>query len=525
MICLRPLVAAGTLLALWLGANRSLVAQSGAADRDQLAVDVVRLNDGIELRGIVLKSPSGGTVTLAARSAWLQQHAPRRLERQQAITSPTRRTLYESLIPRIDNWLKELPSSLPQGPAQAPAAAVVNRAASDDSASTQELLRLLTDERQNHRQTLQQLERFAAADATARARQQAYRQLIARLDRWIAEIERNGTPSDLSPIEVAGSHPPAATSSQRLIDLLQKERDEFQTLLHDDATDGTPVDTIVQIEVPRREIEALQPCSLPRRRIGFLALQQELSDVETRPADELQQALTKAGLSAANVVIDGSLLAPVATPPDDREWAARRAVYEFQFGNRLEFQGTGNLIVRTGENAPRPQMAELLQGVLQEQLSFAVGDLLNDPALGLGNIKLGDAESWKSQAIRIAEQEHTRGFRVTRTQPDVNRRQVKVEDQFVACMPDGTWEAIWSDAQIKSSLDVADGDIDRILQDPQVSQALQLTKLLGLGGQGNINLAIRMGAATMAAQQAANDAFYEWRELHTARLDGPPLEW
>ena len=61
------------------------------------------------------------------------------------------------------------------------------------------------------------------------------------------------------------------------------------------------------------------------------------------------------------------------------EWAARRAVYEYQFLRRLDFQGTGDLVVQTGENAPPPNMAELMQGILNQQTSLALGDLLDEP--------------------------------------------------------------------------------------------------------------------------------------------------
>jgi len=48
-------------------------------------------------------------------------------------------------------------------------------------------------------------------------------------------------------------------------------------------------------------------------------------------------------------------------------------------------------------------------------------------------------------------------------------------------------------------------------------------KALGFGADDLVNQAIRVGAATMAAQSAADARFFEFRDRYVKRLDGPVL--
>jgi hypothetical protein len=40
-----------------------------------------------------------------------------------------------------------------------------------------------------------------------------------------------------------------------------------------------------------------------------------------------------------------------------------------------------------------------------------------------------------------------------------------------------------------------------------------------------VETAVRFGAATMEAQQRADDRFYAFKDRYTEKLDGPPLRW
>ena len=56
-----------------------------------------------------------------------------------------------------------------------------------------------------------------------------------------------------------------------------------------------------------------------------------------------------------------------------------------------------------------------------------------------------------------------------------------------------------------------------------MKQALDKVKSLNLGADDQIDQAIRFGAATMAAQQATDARFFEFRDRYLKHLDGPPL--
>jgi hypothetical protein len=105
----------------------------------------------------------------------------------------------------------------------------------------------------------------------------------------------------------------------------------------------------------------------------------------------------------------------------------------------------------------------------------------------------------------------------------VANRTVTVEDRFVAQMPDGTWETIHITSE------TLDGTVERkdlearIREDGQVNEVLKLVEGLGLGGQ--IDTAVRFGAATMEAQQTSSARFLEFTDRYSQRLDGPALKW
>ena len=63
----------------------------------------------------------------------------------------------------------------------------------------------------------------------------------------------------------------------------------------------------------------------------------------------------------------------------------------------------------------------------------------------------------------------------------------------------------------------------RIQDDPQVKQVLELTRQLGLTAEGQIQQAIRFGAATMTAQQACDREFAAFRDIYQSSLVRPPL--
>ncbi len=62
-----------------------------------------------------------------------------------------------------------------------------------------------------------------------------------------------------------------------------------------------------------------------------------------------------------------------------------------------------------------------------------------------------------------------------------------------------------------------------IADDPQVKSALGTLQSLRAAADDQVRQAIRMGAATMAAQQAVDSRFFAFEGPLLQHLDGPPL--
>jgi hypothetical protein len=244
-----------------------------------------------------------------------------------------------------------------------------------------------------------------------------------------------------------------------------------------------------------------------------------LPSVETRSAASLLKELTGMRLDPAVEQVDLSDRMPIRRQ-SDAEWAARQALVEYQYRKPLDFQGTGDLVFRTGAKAP--PAGELLTSMLKDQLAGQLSSLLEEPKAAEPKRQ---TEVWLASAVRTAEQEEVSGFRVTRVSPDAAAQRVAVETRFVSRSPAGRWETAWRHAE---SVDASRPDkerMDRITQDPQVKQALESLRAAGLGAsEDKLQAALRLGAATMKAQQSADVEFYKFRDRYLQRLDGPPLK-
>src|SRR6185436_13275755 len=114
-----------------------------------------------------------------------------------------------------------------------------------------------------------------------------------------------------------------------------------------------------------------------------------------------------------------------------------------------------------------------------------------------------------------AEQEDAGGFRVTRVTPDATGGRATVETRFVALLPGGRWETVWRDTETVEAARADKDRVERIERDPQIKQVLELIRAAGLGdGETQLQSALRYGAATMQAQEAADARFLEFRDRY-----------
>lgn len=333
------------------------------------------------------------------------------------------------------------------------------------------------------------------------ARRESLETLISRIRAWLAE-----RPDD-----------------QELTAIVRRELETFGQRLAEDRPEAGKADgdesEFVLIEIPADQVRRVFAQPMERKQLALVAWQERLEGVETTPVDRLRDSLEERKIDWRNATVDLSDRLPARANDDEREWGARVAIYEYAFRQKLEFQGTGDFIVRTGPDGANAAGPELLGGLLQNGLAGDLNDLLGD-ALGT---KPAPRRTWLEIASEVAAAEDARGFRVTRTNQDLAARTVNVEDWFVARMPDGTWETVWTTTETLDASKQRKDLEERIRADKQVAGALKLAEDLGIGAE--VTTAVRFGAATMEAQQTTADRFFAFRDRYTQRLDGPVLKW
>lgn len=283
----------------------------------------------------------------------------------------------------------------------------------------------------------------------------------------------------------------------------------------------------VMLTFPRHQVKYSFAQASGNRRLALLAWRERFDDVETREARELEEQLRALGIDPAAETPDLADRFPTVRQ-DDNEWAARRAVIEFDLVGKLEFQGIGKALVRTDGGAAEAGLEtllpELLPQLLQDQLGGPLAELLQEPGVKLPRGRKNSMPDF-TKAIREAEQEGVRGFRVTTVALNLNRQQADVETTFLAKMPGGKWESIWSHKAVRDPASPRPGLKQQIENDPQVADAIRLAKSLGLVGGNQLETAMSFGAATMDAQKAADREFFRFLDRYVRHLDGPRLSW
>ncbi|MGE0606807.1 MAG: hypothetical protein AB7O62_06740 [Pirellulales bacterium] len=269
-----------------------------------------------------------------------------------------------------------------------------------------------------------------------------------------------------------------------------------------------PPSLLLLVRFPRQQIRQQQMVSPARRRLLALAWEHELDDPESLSALELTAQLQEKKIDLATAQFDLSDRVP-PQEMDGRQWAAKMALVEYSLLGQPHFQGTGNFLVQAGEGAPQAGLEELLGGLLEGQLK----GLLDPPGQPDAPADASD------KATGPAEKAGRLGLRITQMHQNAGSGKVAVRGRFLAHMPDGQWQEVWSDTETADAAKVSDEDLQEVNNDPQVAEIMD--KLKGLGGGGLLDQALRHGAATMMAQRAIEKRFQGFLLRATRRLDGP----
>lgn len=291
------------------------------------------------------------------------------------------------------------------------------------------------------------------------------------------------------------------------------------------------------LRIAPKRVTKVVPSGQDAQRIARWAWSERLEDVEGRSAADLTKELKGRGIDPRSPPPGlGDRLPPL--PQDDREWAARMALVEDALGDEIAFQGFGDAVVKAGDAdgglaGILPQLGQLLGGgtgglgglSLDQVLDgLKGGGLPGVPAPPPAPPAAGKpAERWLVSArAQAADAGH---YRATRVNVDAANGRAAVESVFEVRMPDGSWETIWREVRSADANAADEATVERITADERISGLLQTIRGVGLVDEASIMQAIRVGAATSAAQGQIDGAFNDFRSRHIQRLDGPPLRW
>jgi hypothetical protein len=274
------------------------------------------------------------------------------------------------------------------------------------------------------------------------------------------------------------------------------------------------------LTLPMKEVARVDAATPEHRQLLTWAWAEKLDRAEARSADDLSRDLKARNVSPIGWPLPFIERLPVREQTDN-EWAARRALVEYALGTRLDFQGTGDVLARTGRDA-QADAGPLLVELLRQQLQSQFGDLLGERPAKNGRDKAAKSESL-AKAIQTAESEKRSGFRATRLELASDLQQATVTTQFVARLADGSWRTVFQHTERADAKQARPEIEKRIQDDPQVKKVLDLTRQLGVAGDGQIQQAIRFGAATMTAQQTCDREFAAFRDVYLPSMVRPTL--
>lgn len=325
------------------------------------------------------------------------------------------------------------------------------------------------------------------------ARKPGLEQLIRRINAWLTERQ--------DPVD------------ELLQKRLQADLERIQQQLENLGAD--PPSEFVLLTVPRQNIRRITRQTAERRTLALLAWQEKLDNPEDRRSTDLQNELQAKEIDPETAPVPDLSDRIAWSPDNDSQWAARQAVIEYEFRKRLDFQGTGGLLIDTTDKQQLPDAGALFQELFGSALNQQLSELLGGPPP-----KQPTPEDALKQAVNRAEVDSIRGFRVTRVAQDLNRKQVAVESQFLAKMPSGQWKTIWLYRETADASKPRPELTNRIKNDERVKQILQLA---GAAGQAQLDLALGFGAATMELQENMQEHFAGFRSTYDSHVDGPVL--
>lgn len=290
-------------------------------------------------------------------------------------------------------------------------------------------------------------------------------------------------------------------------------------LRHAEAVEAeSPNSTFMLITLPAKEIVKITPAKPEQRHIAAVAYKHDLPDVATTPTVVLEKKLKESGVDTKTERFDLTGKLPSLVLEGDRQWAARQALVEHDLVVAVELQGKGSMLMGADDSIDPMAIFKELAGAQNDMLS----ELFKELKLDMGNgIERAEKDAWKQSAINKAEKKKARGVLVYRLNQQMGSATTKVTTNFLAKGSDGQWFDVYSSQHSDDGSKATKEELDRMKNDPTLQRILPM--LEAVGGNAQVDQALRQGAATAAALGEARSAFSEFKNPITRDLLSPPI--
>ena len=289
------------------------------------------------------------------------------------------------------------------------------------------------------------------------------------------------------------------------------------------AIDAPPDDEcqFLVVRLKRSLIANLILASESNRRVAIWAWSERLPKIESREVSDILKELKSKvqDFDATLTVPDLSTRFPMMEQ-SELQWRTRLAIVSHGLAERIEFQGSGKMMIQVGDDKQPQNANEIMTQMLQAQTESVLGELLGDPK---SKSLLPDGKSdWVKAAIVKTEALGMGYFHATNVKVDLLGETASVEYVFIVKHVDGDWRMAWNGIRDERASQQTADSIARVTKDSQI-ESLKNSLQAIVGVNDAFDKAIRFGAATMTAQQNVNEQFETFVERYLRRLDGPPL--
>ncbi len=251
------------------------------------------------------------------------------------------------------------------------------------------------------------------------------------------------------------------------------------------------------------------------RHIAGLAYSHGLENIPTTSVILLSRELQEQGVEIAKETVDLSNQLPSTVTDSLQQWRTRQALIEHQLRKGLEYQGTGENFFRVGDE---PNLADIASQLISASSANSISAL--GAELGLPEFRAPTpTQNWWRQVTAAAELDGFRGVLIKRLQSTPSK--VTVDVHFFVQESPGNWFPAVSIATSADPNNQPADRVERLRDDPQVQKALALATSIGVADR--IEQALRHGAATQAAMEAATSKFDQYHVRYLKQIDHPAI--